>query len=112
MARNVIKRAFGTLKRRFSLMVASPEYSEEKQAKFILALCVLHNFVSVYDGNATERHFQQPSGTGVSHQFTHLEPPRPGWVSEVEELSASVRRDETTAKMWAEYQKYLAGNVG
>jgi hypothetical protein len=32
MARNVIKRAFGTLKRRFSLMVASPKYSEEKQA--------------------------------------------------------------------------------
>jgi hypothetical protein len=48
------ERIFGILKRRFSLMVASPEYSEDKQAKFIPALCVLHNFISIHDHDSTD----------------------------------------------------------
>jgi hypothetical protein len=111
MARNVIERVFGTLKRRFSLMVACPEYSEEKQAKFIPALCVLHNFISVYDRDIADvfQTGQQP-GSGVPHlSGTHPELPRPAWVSEAEELSASARRDRIAAEMWAEYQQYLAG---
>ena len=49
MARNVVERIFGILKCQFSLMVASPEYSENKQVKFVSAFCVLHNFISVYN---------------------------------------------------------------
>ena len=91
-------------------MVASPEYSEEKQAKFIPALCVLHNFISTYDRDVTDvqdtNHRSQP-GMVVSNQATPSKLPRPPWVSEEEELSASVRRDRIAAEMWADYQRYL-----
>jgi hypothetical protein len=91
-------------------MVASPEYSEDKQAKFIPALCALHNFISVYDRDAdimyAGRHTQ--SGTGVVRPAaTSAELPRPAWVSEEEESSASMRRDNIAAQMWADYQRYL-----
>ena len=105
MARNVVERIFGTLKRRFNLMVASPEYSESKQAMFIPALCVLHNFISVYDQDPTDmpdvQQQQRPLGTGVPGC------PRPAWVSEEEELSASVRRNKIAKEMWAGYQQCL-----
>ena len=109
MARNVVERIFGILKRRFSLVVASPEYSESKQAKFVPALCVVHNFVSIHDRDAADTPItQQASGTGISHQAAHVELPRPAWVSEEEEFSASAKRDKIADKMWANYQQYLA----
>lgn len=115
MARNVVERIFGTLKRRFSLMVASPEYSENKQAKFVSALCVLHNFISVYDRDDVDiniRH-QPPSGMCAPPQAASTELPRPAWISEEEELSASGRRDKIADEMWADYQQYLAErNIG
>jgi hypothetical protein len=107
MARNVVERIFGTVKRRFSLMVASPEYSEEKQAKFVPALCVLHNFISVYDGDAPGMGQQSPPRTDSASQSAHPERPRPAWISEVEEVSASGRRDRIADEMWANYKQYL-----
>ena len=108
MARNVIERIFGVLKRRFSLMVASPEYSETKQAKFVPALCVLHNFISTYEQDIVDAPITQlGSGMGCSHRTTRAEVPRPAWVSEGEELSASARRDKIAKDMWIDYQQYL-----
>ena len=108
MARNVIERVFGTLKRRFSLMVASPEYSENKQARFVPALCVLHNFASIYDWDDVDvPNTQRLSGTGTLHQAASVELPRPAWVSKEEELSASARRDKIVDEMWVDYQRYL-----
>jgi hypothetical protein len=109
MARNVIERIFGILKRRFSLMVASPEYSEDKQAKFIPALCVLHNFISIHDHDSTDTGQQLSPRADSSHlPVAPIELPQPVWVSEEEELSASARRDKIAAKMWTSYQQYLA----
>ena len=103
MARNVIEHIFGTLKRCFSLMVASPEYSENKQARFVPALCVLHNFASVYDRDDMDvPNAQRLSGIGASAEL-----PRPAWVSKEEELSASERRDKIAGEMWVDYQRYL-----
>ena len=108
MARNVIERIFGTLKRRFSLMVASPEYSENKQARFVPALCVLHHFASIYDWDDVDiQNTQRLSGIGASHQAASAELPRPAWVSKEEELSASERRDKIADEMWVDYQQYL-----
>ena len=45
----MVERIFGVTKRRFRLMVATPEYTPEIQARVILALCALHNFVRVHD---------------------------------------------------------------
>lgn len=107
MARNVIERMFGMLKCQFSLMVASPEYSEAKQAKFISALCALHNFVSVYDQDADSICAGQSGMGTLRSATTSTELPRPVWVSEEEEISASTRHDNIVAEMWADYQQYL-----
>jgi hypothetical protein len=48
-ARNVVERIFGVVKRRFTLMVAAPEYSIRTQAKMIPAMCTLHNFIRIHD---------------------------------------------------------------
>ena len=110
MARNVIERTFGSLKRRFGLMIASPEYSEEKQAKFVPALCVLHNFISVYDCDIIDTSNTQllPSRVGIPHQPSSMEPERPEWVSEEEEVSASTWRNRIADEMWVNYQEYLS----
>jgi len=104
MARNVVEHTFGILKRCFNLMVASPKYSEGKQAMFIPALRVLHNFISIHDQDTVDTpdaQQRQSLGTGV------LGRPRPAWVSEEEELSASGRRDKIADEMWAGYQRCL-----
>jgi hypothetical protein len=48
-ARNVIEQIFGVVKCRFQLINIAPEYSLAVQGKIIIALCVLHNFIWIYD---------------------------------------------------------------
>ncbi|KAF9487157.1 hypothetical protein BDN71DRAFT_1351245, partial [Pleurotus eryngii] len=40
---------FGVVKWQFRLINTAPEYLLKKQAKMVLALCVLHNFIHVHD---------------------------------------------------------------
>lgn len=44
-ARNVIERAFGILKGRFSILKTTPQYSIPVQIAIVTACCVLHNFI-------------------------------------------------------------------
>ena len=89
-------------------MVASLEYSENKQAKFVPALCVLHNFISIHDWDFMDTSTIEPaSGIGPSCQAGPVKLPQPVWVSEEEELSASVKYDRIANRMWADYQQYL-----
>ena len=48
-ARNVIERIFGILKRRFRILLLSPEYDMGIQAQVPPALCALHNFIRYHD---------------------------------------------------------------
>jgi hypothetical protein len=102
-ARNVVERIFGVVKRRFRLMVAAPEYSLETQTKIVPALCVLHNFIRVYDSEenvvleelstwAPRRNPEDFSRQGVSAQ---------------EKARANTKRDDIAKEMWREYQEYL-----
>jgi hypothetical protein len=102
-ARNVVERIFGVVKRRFRLMVAAPEYSLETQTKIVPALCMLHNFIWVYDSEenvvleelstrAPRRNPEDFSRQGVSAQ---------------EKARANTKRDDIAKEMWREYQEYL-----
>ena len=46
--RNVIERILGTLKRRFAILQTPPEYSLPTQAKLVIGLVALHNFIRKY----------------------------------------------------------------
>ena len=43
--RNVIKRIFGIVKKKFRIFDKTPEYSPQNQVLFILALTELHNYI-------------------------------------------------------------------
>ena len=43
--RNVIERAFGVLKARFSILKSIPSYSLRRQKLIPIACCTLHNFI-------------------------------------------------------------------
>lgn len=48
-ARNVVERIFGVLKHCFVILVHSPEYSMEVQARIPIALGATHNFICDHD---------------------------------------------------------------
>jgi hypothetical protein len=45
----VVERIFGVLKKCFKVLVSTPEYGLEFQAKLIQALLSVHNFIRIYD---------------------------------------------------------------
>lgn len=103
-ARNVVERIFGVVKRRFRLMVIAPEYSLQKQARLVHALCVLHNFIRVHDPDDLD--------TTIEEELTRIpEPPEQGdfggSISAAEKEAATSRRDNIAKQMWADYVEYL-----
>lgn len=99
-----MERIFGVVKRRFRLMVAAPEYSLATQTKLIPALCVLHNFIRIYNPDeiiepaALSR--RQPRRS--NEDFSRHE------ISDQEKAVANERRDMIAKDMWRQYQEYLA----
>ena len=53
-ARNAIECIFGIVKRQFRILVAAPEYDIQTQAKIVLAICTLHNFIHIHDPDDLE----------------------------------------------------------
>jgi hypothetical protein len=49
LARNVIERIFGIMKRHFRILLISAEYKIEIQARIPTALCALHNYIRAHD---------------------------------------------------------------
>ncbi|MQL85792.1 hypothetical protein Taro_018324 [Colocasia esculenta] len=48
--RNVVERAFGVLKARFTILVKRRNYPIKTQARIAMACCVLHNFIRMEGG--------------------------------------------------------------
>lgn len=91
------------MKRRFRIMVAAPEYSLEKQAKLVNAICALHNFIRAYDPedandiNITEVERALPRNLREDFAVD---------VSVTEREEASKRRDQIAKAMWDQYVAY------
>ena len=82
-------------------MVATPEYTPEIQARVILALCALHNFVRVHDPDdlddedtqeEIERQSPMPSAGELRNR-----------VNRAEKKRAIMRQEEIASNMWADY---------
>jgi hypothetical protein len=52
--RNVIERAFGQVKRRFAILRLGSETAIETQARIVLAVCYLSNFIKVREAAEEE----------------------------------------------------------
>jgi len=53
-ARNIIEHIFGVLKQRFQILVLSPEYNMNIQARIPAALAALHNFIHINEGDGAD----------------------------------------------------------
>ena len=85
----------------FRLMVAAPEYSSEVQAKVILALCALHNFIQIHDPDDLDDQDRQ--------EEVERRQPVPGTndlqsrIDQAERCRAVERREKILNDMWADY---------
>ncbi|XP_031255787.1 uncharacterized protein LOC116113765 isoform X2 [Pistacia vera] len=96
---NVVERTFGVLKKRFCIIDGMNNYSLEKQAKIVMACCVIHNFIKRFDMNDpifqkfnADGVYEEGNGTG-SNQLTQRNTEDMGRV-----------RDSITTAMWAEHE--------
>jgi len=96
--RNVVERTFGVLKRRFRIFMAPPiRHSLETQAKLVMALTAVHNFLNLH-GLDPEK-----EALGVEAQDERLN--ARDW-GELDSRSMIDRRDRIAEVMWERYQSY------
>lgn len=84
-------------------MVAAPEYSLETQTKLVPAICVLHNFICVYDPE---------ENVGLEELSTQVARRNPEdfarrGVSAQEKARANNKRDVIAKEMWRQYQEHV-----
>jgi hypothetical protein len=101
MARNVIERIFGVLKRRFRILVCPPEVDMSLQARVPAALAAIHNFIREHDllDFDDENILDPDPGARVGELADGL--PRAA-----ERERANDRRGDIAQWMWAQYQLY------
>lgn len=104
MARNVVERIFGIIKRRFAILENPPEYSMEIQARIFPALAAIHNFIRIHD---SEEINDFTDNIVNPHSNTRLGSLATGIVSSGERDRAKDRRDKIAQDMWDSYVAYL-----
>ncbi|CDO77855.1 hypothetical protein BN946_scf185032.g7 [Trametes cinnabarina] len=103
-ARNVVERIFGILKRRFKILTIPCEFSMAVQARILPALCAIHNFIRIHDGdeiNNFATDFYDPSPGERNGELGD------GAASVAERERAARIRDQIAEEMWQDYQNVL-----
>jgi hypothetical protein len=88
------------LKRHFRILLLSPEYSLEIQARIPSALSAIHNFIRIHDsdeGVIAADNSGDPDGSAFNHDHVA---PAPAAAANDE---PSARRDVIAGMMWADY---------
>ena len=103
MARNVVERVFGVIKRRFPILTSSPEFDIKTQAKIVCAFCALHNFIRTYDPSDIDS--ELASYRMNNTEDSNLSSAQVHSNSNGEEGAAN-RRNRLATEMWNDYQQY------
>ena len=112
-ARNCVERIFGVVKKKFRLLSAGASYSIENQAKMVLAICALHNFIRVHDADDEDAASTEPD---FEERFQYPTPANlqlymgSGSITRTENERASERRDRIARAMWENYQMHTLAN--
>lgn len=114
MARNVIERAFGVLKKRFKILVIPPDFTMDIQARIPAALAAIHNFIRAHDSpeindysEYREHMTAEPAPDAPSNIAYGEGELATGLPRTAEKTAASERRDGIALAMWAQYQAEL-----
>jgi hypothetical protein len=102
MARNVIERIFGVLKRRFRILIVPPELDMHWQARLPAALAAIHNFIRDQDPMDIED-IMDPMDPEPGARAGEL---AQGVPRAAERDRANQRRDRIAKEMWDQYVAY------
>ena len=113
---NVIERAFGVLKRRFSVLTTPSEFSIQTQAEIVLACCVLHNLIrlqndpnddpegDIYGNDDLDN--GEPTNTTTNDTSEQTNRQRRANRKEASEF-----RDRLAKAMWESYSNHLLNST-
>jgi hypothetical protein len=106
MARNVIERIFGVLKRRFRILTVPLEVDLDEQARIPAALAGIHNYIRCNDPDKLENNLSEARDLQLNTQ------PSTGslatsHVTTAERNQAEARRNLIAQQMWDQYQEEL-----
>jgi hypothetical protein len=108
-ARNVVERIFGVVKRRFRILLLSPEYKMDIQARIPAALCAIHNFIRDHDPNegtlpeGSVFNYDNPDHQGQPDSNDSEQ----AQVHNAARQHANATRDRIAQEMWDDYQAIL-----
>lgn len=102
MARNVVERIFGVLKRRFRILIVPPELDMHWQARLPAALAAIHNFIRDQDPTDIDdiTDPMDPEPGARAGELAH------GVPRAAERDRATRRRDQIAKEMWDQYVAY------
>jgi hypothetical protein len=102
MARNVVERIFGVLKRQFRILICPPEVNMYLQARLPPALAAIHNFIRDHDPQDIDdvEELADPDPGARTGELAD------GITRAAERERANRRRDDIAQQMWAQYQAY------
>ena len=107
-ARNIIERIFGVLKCRFRILQMGSGYHYSVQAQIPAALCAIHNFIRIHDGEEDKEDEEDEEEDIVVQQNNAGDLyVRQGEGQRAENDAVVARRNNIAQKMWEEYQAYL-----
>ena len=95
MARNIIERIFGVLKRCFCILVYPAEIDMDLQARIPAALAAIHNFIRIHDPDELTS-FTEPADLERGFVSGEL---AAGLTRTAERRWANVRRGKTTSQL-------------
>jgi hypothetical protein len=96
--RNVIERAFGVVKSRFSMLKRIPSYDMKVQGDIILVCCILYNFIKLHQ----KKEYEFDRIARLYHEVAEE-----NIISEIDDSTARTYRDRIAIKMWTDYEAYL-----
>lgn len=107
-----MERVFGIFKRRFKILVSTPEYSIDTQARLVQALAVVHNFIRVHDPDDNKYKVNGADGgaTEDSGPENNCDTAGVQNVTRGERSRAAQLRDNIAAEMWKDYEEYTRRN--
>ena len=103
-AQNVIKQIFGVVKWQFHLLIVALKYNLKTEAKMVLVICVLYNFIHIHDVDDlpdAPQHSQMQDGPAKHTGELG------GDILTAESNRASALQDSIAQDMWASYQAYM-----
>ncbi|OAV88131.1 hypothetical protein PTTG_29139 [Puccinia triticina 1-1 BBBD Race 1] len=101
--RNIVKRIFGCIKRKFLILQSAPEIKLKKQVRLVYALCMLWNYIRSHE--SVNNLFDDPEEDARTLLRTQMGEDESFDVTEEDSIMKH-RRERLAKKLWDQYVAY------